>query len=275
MRRCTVGPLTFGDGQALGVIAGPCALESVDLACEVGTLLRDVCAEHGLQYVFKASYDKANRTSVTSKRGPGLGQGLDWLATVRDRLGVPVTTDVHAPDQCDAVAQVADILQIPAFLCRQTDLVVAASEAAASHGRAVNIKKGQFLAPDEIVGPIGKARDAGCTNLMVTERGTFFGYHRLVNDFIGLGELLEMDTPVVFDATHSTQLPGSGTQTGGKPRFAPLLARAAVASGVDVVFIECHPEPSQALSDSATMQRLDAMPGLLADLAALAGLRGG
>ncbi|KAA0217418.1 MAG: 3-deoxy-8-phosphooctulonate synthase [Leptolyngbya sp. PLA3] len=277
-RTCKVGPVGIGPGQPLVIIAGPCTLESLDLAMEVGTRLRDACAALGLPYIFKASFDKANRSSVRSARGPGLEEGLDALAEVRRRLGVPVTTDLHAPEQADAVADVVDMLQIPAFLCRQTDLLVAAGHSAATRDRAVNVKKGQFLSPREMAGPVRKLHEAGCSNILLTERGTFFGYHRLVNDFTGLGDLMELDCsgfcsdpppPVCFDVTHSTQLPGSGEQTGGRPDRAPLLARAAVAAGVHALFIEAHPNPPAALSDAATQLRLDTVPRLLAQLTRL------
>lgn len=275
-RTCRVGDIEIGSDRPLTIIAGPCVLESVELALEVGRTVGAVCRELGLSFIFKASFDKANRTSIGSARGPGLEAGLAQLAEVRDALGVPVTTDVHAPEQCGQVAAVVDLLQIPAFLCRQTDLLLAAGQAAAKHGRGVNVKKGQFLSPEEMRGPVNKLAEAGCANTMLTERGTFFGYHRLVNDFLGLGDLLELDVsggspPVCFDATHSTQLPGSGSQTGGRPERAPLLARAATAAGVQALFIECHPDPANAASDGATQQRLDAVPGLLRHIAAIHG----
>lgn len=275
-RCCTVGPVEIGVNRPLAIIAGPCLLESRDLALRIGERLRDACRAAGLAYVFKGSFDKANRSSVRSARGPGLERGLDWLSAVGERLGVPVTTDVHEPAQCGPVAQRVDLLQIPAFLCRQTDLVHAAGVAAAAHGRGVNVKKGQFLAPHEMAGPVRKLREAGCTNVLLTERGTTFGYGRLVNDFLGLGDLMELKTeggppPVCFDATHSTQLPGAGETTGGRPERAPLLARAAVAAGVHAVFLETHPDPSKATSDASTMLPLDEVPALLATLARLRG----
>jgi 2-dehydro-3-deoxyphosphooctonate aldolase (KDO 8-P synthase) len=277
-RTCQVGPITIGAGLPLAIIAGPCTLESFDLAIEVGTRLRDRCASLNLPFVFKASFDKANRSSVTSARGPGLADGLATLAKVGDRLGVPITTDLHDPLQAEVVAKVVDMLQIPAFLCRQTDLLVAAGEAAKEHGRAVNVKKGQFLSPGEMAGPVRKLAQVGCENVLLTERGTFFGYHRLVNDFIGLGDMMELDTsnfsdagspPVCFDVTHSTQLPGSGEQTGGRPDRAALLARAAAASGVHALFIEAHPEPCTALSDGATQLTIDAAERVLDQVAAI------
>ncbi|MEZ6241815.1 MAG: 3-deoxy-8-phosphooctulonate synthase [Phycisphaerales bacterium] len=261
MRVCKVGPIEIGEGRPLVVIAGPCTLESPALALEVGRVLKDACASLSLPLVFKASFDKANRTSVASPRGPGLEAGLDALSRVRDELGLPLTTDIHDADQAEPVAAVVDMLQIPAFLCRQTDLLKAAAAAASSQGRAVNVKKGQFLSPREMAGPVRKLHEGGCDNVLLTERGTFFGYHRLVNDFVGLGDLMELDVsaftdqgapPVCFDVTHSTQLPGSGDQTGGRPDRADLLARAATAAGVHAIFLETHPDPASAVSDGAT-----------------------
>lgn len=273
-RECRVGDISIGPGRPLAVIAGPCALESRDLALEVGAAMRDACQAAGLPYIFKASFDKANRTSASSARGPGLDQGLDLLAQVGADLSVPITTDVHEPAQAEHAARVVDLLQIPAFLCRQTDLLTACGQAAADAGRAVNIKKGQFVSPAEMVGPVQKLAAAGCSNVMLTERGTFFGYHRLVNDFVGVGDLLEQDPgggpcPVCFDCTHSTQKPGEGATSGGRPERAAMLARAAVAAGVHAVFIECHPDPARALSDAATMLPLNEAESLIADLAAI------
>ncbi len=273
-RTCRAGSIEIGAGRPLAIIAGPCVLESREMALQVGETVREACVGLGLGYVFKASFDKANRTSFGSARGPGLEAGLETLAQVGERLGVPTTTDVHHPEQCDSAARVVDLLQIPAFLCRQTDLLLAAGEAAVRHGRGVNVKKGQFLSPGEMRGPVNKLAEAGCTNVMLTERGTFFGYHRLVNDFIGLGDLMELDVdggppPVCFDATHSTQLPGAGEQTAGRPERAPLLASAAVAAGVHAVFLECHPDPPSALSDGATQLPLGRAGALLARLKAV------
>jgi 2-dehydro-3-deoxyphosphooctonate aldolase (KDO 8-P synthase) len=273
-RTCRVGPLEIGASQPLAIIAGPCVLESLELGMRVGEAVRDACRHHGLQYIFKASYDKANRTSVDSPRGPGLERGVQWLATISKELGVPCTTDVHEPGQCEAVAKHVDLLQIPAFLCRQTDLLFAAGKAAAAHGRSVNVKKGQFLSPGEMTGPVEKLQEVGTTQILLTERGTFFGYGRLVNDFIGVAEMMHLETPhgsppVCFDCTHSTQRPGTGRVTGGAKGMAPMLARAATAAGVHALFLECHPEPSTALSDAATMLRLDEVPALLRDVAAI------
>lgn len=245
------------------------------MALRIGEVVGTACRGLGLPYIFKASFDKANRTSGGSPRGPGLDEGLAQLAKVRDRLGVPVTTDVHAPEQAAAVAEVVDVLQIPAFLCRQTDLLVAAGEAAAARGRAVNVKKGQFLSPEEMRGPVRKLEQAGCRNVMLTERGTFFGYHRLVNDFIGIGDMMALDVgesgspPVCFDATHSAQLPGLSATTGGRRERIPMLAKAAAAAGVHAMFMECHPEPEKAHSDAATALHLDGVPTLLGTLAAI------
>lgn len=272
-RQCRVGSLEVGTGRALTIIAGPCLLESLELGMEVGRRLRDACARLGLAYIFKASVDKANRSSIRSPRGPGFERGLEWLSAIRAALEAPVTTDIHEPAQAAPVATIVDLLQIPAFLCRQTDLLLAAGTAAAASGRAVNIKKGQFLSPAEMHGPVRKLAEAGCTNVMLTERGTFFGYGRLVNDFLGLGDLMELggrdSNPVCFDCTHSTQLPGAGEQTGGRPERAPLLARAAVAAGVDALFLECHPDPSRALSDGATMLTVERALTLLEEVAAI------
>lgn len=254
------------------IIAGPCMLESLELGLEVGTVVRDACRQLGLPFIFKASFDKANRSSIRSARGPGLSRGLEWLASIKRSLEVPATTDIHEPSQAAPVAEIIDLIQIPAFLCRQTDLLCAAGEAAASKRRAVNVKKGQFMSPGEMGGAVRKLAEAGCTNVMLTERGTFFGYGRLVNDFLGLGDLMELPSdggspPVCFDCTHSTQLPGTGEQTGGRPDRAPLLARAATAAGVHALFIECHPEPKRGMSDSSTMLPLGEMRSLLSTIA--------
>lgn len=246
------------------VIAGPCILEDSRVNSRIGHTLRDACAELKLPFVFKASFDKANRSSLHSLRGPGLDDGLKELERLRNELGVPVTTDIHEAGQAAAVADVVDMIQIPAFLCRQTDLLAAAG----ATGRAVNVKKGQFMAPEEMRNVLEKLKEAGCTRTMLTERGTFFGYHRLVTDFIGLGDMMALGAPVCFDATHSTQLPGAtGKATGGRPDRCALLARAAVAAGVDAVFVECHPDPARSQSDAATIQPLERMSALLGQLA--------
>jgi 2-dehydro-3-deoxyphosphooctonate aldolase (KDO 8-P synthase) len=269
-----VGNVEIGPDRPLAVIAGPCVLESLELGLAIGRAAKQACAEAGLPYVFKASFDKANRSSIRSPRGPGLEQGLAWMAQIKKELNVPATTDVHEASQCEPAARAVDLLQIPAFLCRQTDLLNAAGEAAAKHKGAVNVKKGQFLSPSEMKGPLKKLAEAGCSNVMVTERGTFFGYGRLVNDFLGLGDLMELPTeggpaPVCFDCTHSTQLPGAGETTGGRPERAPLLAKAATAAGVHALFIECHPDPKTATSDASTMLPLSEIPTLLKQIAAI------
>ncbi|MEQ9096780.1 MAG: 3-deoxy-8-phosphooctulonate synthase [Phycisphaerales bacterium] len=273
-------PIPVGPGHPLLVIAGPCTLESRDMGLTVGRALKRACEEAGggagLPYVFKASFDKANRSSAGSPRGPGIDEGLRWLEDIGRELGCPVTTDIHLPEQADKVVQVASIVQIPAFLCRQSDLLEAAARAAAPTGAAVNVKKGQFLSPREMLGPIKKLHEAGCDNTLLTERGTFFGYHRLVNDFLGVGDMMELDrsafcdrgpAPVCFDATHSTQLPGAGAQTGGRPERAGMLAAAAVAAGVHALFIESHPDPTSAWSDGATQLTPDAAAAVIAQCA--------
>jgi 2-dehydro-3-deoxyphosphooctonate aldolase (KDO 8-P synthase) len=238
-------------------------VESEALCLKVATTLQKVCRRLGLAYVFKASYDKANRTSAKSFRGPGAEAGLRVLAKVRDQLGIPVLTDVHSEAQAGVVAGTVDILQIPAFLCRQTDLITAAVHT----GKIVNIKKGQFLSPAEMGQVVEKARSVGAKRLLVTERGTTFGYNNLVSDLRAIPIMRQFRLPVVFDATHSVQLPGGGGNTSsGQRQFAPVLARAAVAAGADGVFIETHPEPAKALSDGPNMIPLAEMPAVLKGL---------
>ncbi len=267
MNTVSVGPVRIGPGAPLALIAGPCAAESRDLCLRIGETLRDACATLGLGYIFKASFDKANRSSIRSARGPGIDEGLSLLEGVGRSLGVPVTTDIHEPDHAAAAAQAVDLLQVPAFLCRQTDLLAAAGRT----GRPVNVKKGQFLSPGEMSTVVQKLSESGAAGIVLTERGTFFGYQRLVNDFIGVGDMMDLGWPVCFDVTHSTQLPGASSQgeariTGGRPDRAPLLARCAVAAGVQALFLEAHPEPARALSDAATMLPLDRVPALLTQL---------
>lgn len=265
-RTCTIADLTAGPNSPLTVIAGPCVLEEPEVNDRIGAVMRDHCAGLGLQYVFKASFDKANRSSIRSDRGPGLSGGLWELARLRNALGVPVTTDVHEPEQAEEAAACVDMLQVPAFLCRQTNLLLACARS----GRPVNVKKGQFLSPTEMRHVLAKLREGECEQIMVTERGTFFGYHRLVNDFIGIGDLIDLGPPVCFDVTHSTQLPGGGEQTtAGRPERAELLARAAVAAGVHALFLECHPEPASARSDASTMQSLDSARRILDQVAVI------
>jgi len=246
--------------RSLFLIAGPCVIESEELCLEVARVLRRVCRRLSVPYVFKASFDKANRTSADSFRGPGLKAGLAILDRVRARVDVPVLTDIHNELQVSAAAQVVDILQIPAFLCRQTDLV----QTAAASGRILNLKKGQFLSPVEMTHVVAKARKAGGERLLLTERGSCFGYQNLVADMRSIPMLQRLGFPVVFDATHSVQLPGAGgTASGGQREFAPVLARAAVAAGTDGLFVETHPEPDRALSDGPNMIPLSEMPRLV------------
>ena len=250
----------IGDGYPLAVIAGPCVIESLDLCREVATEAKAVCDALGLPYVFKASFDKANRTSSGSFRGEGLEKGLEVLAAIKAEFGIPVLTDVHETWQIAPVAEVADVLQIPAFLSRQTDLLLAAGES----GRVVNVKKGQFLAPWDMKNVVEKVRGTGNTNLLLTERGASFGYNTLVVDMRSLPIMRALGCPVVFDATHSVQQPGgAGTTSGGQREFIPALLRAAVAAGVDALFLEVHPNPEKALSDAATMLPLSQLRALL------------
>lgn len=266
MNESKIANLTVGQDQPLGIIAGPCQIESEDMCLRVGEAVRDRCAELGLQYIFKASFDKANRSSIHTPRGSGLDEGLASLERIGKTLGVPTTTDIHEPHHADPAGQAVDLLQIPAFLCRQTDLLVAAAKT----GKAVNVKKGQFLSPGEMSNVVNKLDEAGCKSMLLTERGTFFGYNRLVNDFPGLEDMMELGHPVCFDVTHSTQLPGGGgTHTAGRPERAPLLARCAVAAGVQALFIETHPEPKTAKSDAATMLPLTQVLEMLGQLAKL------
>ncbi len=254
------------------VIAGPCVIESGDQCLEIARHVKGVCEGLGLTYVFKASFDKANRSSASSFRGPGLVDGLAVLKRVRTEVGVAVLTDIHEPDHAHSVAEVADILQIPAFLARQTDLLAAAGRT----GSVVNIKKGQFMSPQEMALASEKVRSAGGGSVMLTERGTFFGYNKLVNDFTGLAVMRALGCPVIFDVTHSTQQPaGLGTQSGGNPQYSPLLARAAIAAGVQGLFLECHPDPSRARSDAATVLPMSAVKPLLESCAQIARLRTG
>ena len=267
--------LAIGDGQPLVVIAGLNVLEDLDLALAVGRELKAVCAELGLPYVFKASYDKANRSSITSYRGPGLDEGLRLLAAVKAELGVPVCTDIHAPEQAEAVAAVAELVQIPAFLCRQTDLVVAGARAAKTNGGLLHIKKGQFLAPWDCRNILDKAREACGTDLVVLcERGASFGYNNLIVDMLGIPAMKALGAPVTIDATHAVQLPGAdprtqGASTGGRREGVPVLAKAAVASGVDGVFLEFHPDPAKALCDGPSCLPLSDARGLLTTLKAV------
>ena len=254
----------IGLDQPLFLIAGPCVVESEALQVDVAGKLRDVCAQLGIPFIFKSSYDKANRSSGTSFRGPGMDEGLRILAEVKRQVGVPVLTDVHDEDEVPVVARVVDVLQTPAFLCRQTDFI----HAVASAGLPVNIKKGQFLAPGDMKNVVYKAKAAsGTDNIMVCERGVSFGYNNLVSDMRSLAIMRDTGCPVVFDATHSVQLPGGqGTSSGGQRQFIPVLARAAVAAGVAGLFMETHPDPANALSDGPNAWPLDRMEQLLETL---------
>jgi len=265
-RRVRAGTVEIGGGAPLALIAGPCVIESREAALRHAERLAALAARAGLPLVYKSSFDKANRTALGSFRGVGLHDGLAILAEVRRTTGLPVLTDVHDETQIAAVAEVADVLQTPAFLCRQTDFIVAV----ASAGKPVNLKKGQFLSPREMAQVVEKARSTGNLDLLVCERGFTFGYNNLVTDFRALPILAETGCPVVFDATHSVQLPGGqGTASGGERRFVAPLARAAVAVGVDAVFMEVHEDPSRALSDGATSVPLAELPALLAELVAI------
>jgi len=268
-RRISVGPagselIVFGNDLPLALIAGPCVIESEDHVLRLARQIRGIAGP----YVFKASFDKANRSSVSSYRGPGLTEGVRILKKVRD-LAIPVLTDIHEPAQAEVAAEAADILQIPAFLCRQTDLLIAAGRT----GRVVNIKKGQFVAPGEIANAAEKVASTGNENILLTERGSSFGYNNLVVDMRGLAIMAETGFPVIFDATHSVQLPGaSGKTSGGQPQFIQTLARAATAAGIAAVFVEVHQNPPEALSDGANALRLDLMRAFLKGLRLIDGI---
>ena len=262
----TVGGVTFANDRPIAVCAGPCQMESRAHALEMATALKEIADRLGLGLVYKTSFDKANRTSLRARRGVGLDAALSVFAEIRERLGLPVVTDVHEAQQCARVAEVVDVLQIPAFLCRQTDLLVAA----AMTGRAVKVKKGQFLAPWDMANVVAKITGSGNANVLVTERGATFGYNTLVVDMRSLPIMAELGCPVIFDATHAVQQPGGqGTASGGERRFVPVLARAAVAVGVAGVFIETHQDPDRAPSDGPNMVPLKDFEGLMRDLMAI------
>lgn len=261
-----IGSYECGPGRPLLLIAGPCVIESEELALRIASRIREITKPLAVQFVFKASFDKANRTSNDAFRGLGMERGLEILARVKRELGVPVTTDIHESNQAATVGEVCDLLQIPAFLCRQTDLLVAA----AATGRAVNVKKAQFLAPWDMRHVVAKLEKSGCQNILLCERGTFFGYGRLVNDMRSLPQMRELGAPVVFDATHSVQEPGGlGGATGGNRAMVEPVARAAVAIGVDGLFFETHPEPDKSPSDGPNMVPLDKFESLLRRLLAI------
>ncbi|WP_109313229.1 3-deoxy-8-phosphooctulonate synthase [Ruegeria sp. AU67] len=260
MKHVKISDLTVGNDLPLTIIAGPCQLESADHAQMIAGKMKEACDAAGAQYVFKASYDKANRTSISGVRGPGIAKGLDILEGVKKQIGVPVLTDVHTPEQCSDAANVCDVLQIPALLCRQTDLVLAAAQT----GAAINVKKGQFLAPWDMANIVAKIESVGNSKILLTERGTSFGYNTLVTDMRSLPQMAATGYPVVMDATHSVQQPaGLGGSTGGQREFAPVMARAAAAIGVGAVFIETHEDPDKSPSDGPNMIYLDQMPQLI------------
>jgi 2-dehydro-3-deoxyphosphooctonate aldolase (KDO 8-P synthase) len=264
--RVKIGAATFANDAPLALIAGPCQLESKQHAFDMAGRLKEMTAKLGIGFVYKTSFDKANRTSLKGKRGMGLDKALAIFADLRSRLGVTILTDVHEREQCAEIAPVVDVLQIPAFLSRQTDLLIAAAKT----GRVVNIKKGQFLAPWDMKNVAAKIVDSGNRNVLLTERGSSFGYNTLVSDMRALPIMAEIGAPVIFDATHSVQQPGGqGTSSGGDRRFVPVLARAAVAVGVAGVFIETHQDPDNAPSDGPNMVPIDRMPALLEELMAL------
>ena len=271
MKRVQIGGVAIGNGPLL-LIAGPCVIESEGHAVGLARTIRDIAARCGVPYVFKASYDKANRTSLSSFRGPGLAEGLRTLRRVREEVGVPVLTDIHEPAHAAPVAEVVDVLQIPAFLCRQTDLLVAAAQT----GRVVNIKKGQFLAPSDMRHAAANITAAGNDRVILTERGTSFGYHNLVVDMRSLPILRALGFPVIYDVTHSLQLPGGGDGvTAGQAEFIEPMARAGVAAGVDGVFMEVHERPEHAKSDAQNALRLDLLEALLSRLTAIHAIAAG
>jgi 2-dehydro-3-deoxyphosphooctonate aldolase (KDO 8-P synthase) len=257
-----IGPVAIGLGRPLALIAGPCVMEPGDMSLRIARRLVSICQPLGVPLVFKASFDKANRTSVSSYRGPGLEEGMKVFSRIKDETGLPVTTDVHETHQAAPIAEMVDLLQVPAFLARQTDLL----EAVARTGRPVNVKKGQFMAPWDMGNVVTKLIAFGASGALLTERGTTFGYGRLVNDLRAIPQMQATGSPVVFDATHSVQLPGGGaggTTTSGQREMIPTLARAAVAAGCDAIFVEVHPDPDRALSDGPNSLRLDDLPSLL------------
>lgn len=248
-KQIPLADFTIGDGN-LVFILGPCVLESEELALEVAEKVDAICKKRQVHWIFKSSFDKANRSSIHSFRGPGLDKGLEILSKIQSTYNIPVTTDIHLPEQAAPAAEVCDLLQIPAFLCRQTDLLVAAAET----GKIVNIKKGQFLAPQDMIHPIEKVRAYGNENIILTERGTTFGYHNLVSDFRSIPIMGAFGYPICYDGAHSIQLPGAGkTESGGNREFIPHLVKASVAVGVDMIYVETHPRPAEGKSDSATM----------------------
>ena len=271
-RVVTVGPVKVGGGNPLVLIGGPCAIEDESHALMMAERIAKIAGDAKAPFIYKSSYDKANRSSVASHRGPGLAQGLRVLRSVRDAVGCPVMSDVHALSEVGPAAEVLDVLQVPAFLCRQTDLLLACGKT----GKPVNVKKGQFLAPEDMRNVVEKLRSTGNESILLTERGTSFGYHNLIVDFRGIQAMRAFGYPVIFDATHSTQLPGGkGDRSSGERQYIPALARAAVAVGIDALFLEIHEEPDRTLpdgrplSDGPNMLRLDDLPGLLSEVLAI------
>ncbi|MBO6258139.1 MAG: 3-deoxy-8-phosphooctulonate synthase [Succinivibrio sp.] len=266
MNKVKVGDYEIGAGEKLTLLAGPCVLEGLERSLRIGQGVKEICRRLDINYVFKASFDKANRSSYASFRGPGLVEGLKILKTIKEELLVPVVTDIHECCQAEPVAEVADILQIPAFLCRQTDLL----HAAAKTGRAVNVKKGQFLAPEDMSNVVNKLTKSGCDKILLTERGSSFGYHNLVVDMRSFPIMRSFGWPVVMDGTHSVQLPGgNGTTSSGNREYVPYLVRAAAAVGIDALFLEVHDNPPEALSDGPNMVYLDKLEELLTDVVAI------
>lgn len=266
VKQVTIGQTTVGGNGNLFVMAGPCVIEDYDRILNIGKVMKAICQRLGVTYIFKASYDKANRSSYDSYRGPGIVEGLKILKAIKDELQVPIVSDVHAVDQVEPAAEVLDVIQIPAFLCRQTDLL----EAAAKTGKCVNVKKGQFMAPEDMGNVIRKVTHEGNENLLLTERGYSFGYHNLVVDMRGFPIMRSFGYPVVFDATHSVQLPGgAGTKSSGQRQFIGNLARAAAGSGIDGVFMEVHDNPKEALSDGPNMLYLTQVESVLKDMIAI------
>ncbi len=262
-RIVSVGPLSVGGNGPLAIIAGPCVIEAREIVLETAKATKEICKKLELPFIFKSSFDKANRTSIRSFRGPGIEAGLNLLAEIKESLDLPILVDIHEASQIEAAASVADILQIPAFLCRQTDLLLAVSKS----GRTVNVKKGQFLSPWEMQQVVDKIASTGNENILLTERGVSFGYNNLVVDMRSFPVMRKTGYPVIYDATHSLQLPGAGgDHTGGQRKFIPYVAKAAVAAGVDGIFMEVHPEPAKGLCDAANMYPLDKLELLLRQL---------
>lgn len=265
MNKFKIGEIEIGNGN-LFLMAGPCVLEGLERSLKIGKRTKEICAKLNLPYIFKASFDKANRSSIKSFRGPGLEEGLKILAAIKAELKVPIVTDIHESYQAAPVAQVADVLQIPAYLCRQTDLLIAAAKT----GKVVNVKKGQFLSPNDMKNVVVKLEESGTKKIMLTERGATFGYNNLVVDMRGLPIMRSFGYPVIFDGTHSVQLPGgSGTSSGGQREFVPYLTRAAAAVGIDGLFLEVHDNPPEGLSDGANMIYLDKLENLLKNVLAV------